>query len=63
LPLKAMLMNLLSIGAAFGLVVAVFQWGWLGGVIGLEGTGPIEAFLPVSSSRSSSASRWTTRSS
>jgi RND superfamily putative drug exporter len=46
-PLKAMLMNLLSIGAAFGLVVAVFQWGWLGSVIGLEGTGPIEAFLPV----------------
>jgi len=46
-PLKAMLMNLLSIGAAFGIVVAVFQWGWLGGVIGLDGTGPIEAFLPV----------------
>jgi RND superfamily putative drug exporter len=46
-PLKAMLMNLLSIGASFGLVVAVFQWGWLGGLIGLEGTGPIEAFLPV----------------
>ena len=62
-PLKAMLMNLLSIGAAFGIVVAVFQWGWLGGVIGLEGTGPIEPFLPSSSLRSSSASRWTTRSS
>ncbi len=46
-PLKAMLMNLLSIGAAFGIVVAVFQWGWLGGMIGLEGTGPIESFLPV----------------
>jgi RND superfamily putative drug exporter len=46
-PLKAMLMNLLSIGAAFGLVVAVFQWGWFGGLIGLDGTGPIEAFLPV----------------
>jgi putative drug exporter of the RND superfamily len=46
-PLKAMLMNLLSIGAAFGIVVAVFQWGWLGGLIGLDGTGPIEAFLPV----------------
>jgi len=46
-PLKAMLMNLLSIGAAFGIVVAVFQWGWLGGLIGLNGTGPIEAFLPV----------------
>jgi RND superfamily putative drug exporter len=46
-PLKAMLMNLLSIGASFGIVVAVFQWGWLGGLIGLDGTGPIEAFLPV----------------
>ncbi len=46
-PLKAMLMNLLSIGAAFGVVVAVFQWGWLGGPIGLDGTGPIESFLPV----------------
>jgi putative drug exporter of the RND superfamily len=46
-PLKAMLMNLLSIGAAFGLVVAVFQWGWGGSLIGLDGTGPIEAFLPV----------------
>jgi putative drug exporter of the RND superfamily len=46
-PLKAMLMNVLSIGAAFGIVVAVFQWGWLGGLIGLDGTGPIESFLPV----------------
>jgi putative drug exporter of the RND superfamily len=46
-PLKAMLMNLLSIGASFGIVVAVFQWGWLGGLIGLDGTGPIESFLPV----------------
>jgi len=46
-PLKAMLMNLLSIGAAFGIVVAVFQWGWMGSVIGLDGTGPIESFLPV----------------
>jgi RND superfamily putative drug exporter len=46
-PLKAMLMNLLSIGAAFGIVVAVFQWGWGASLIGLEGTGPVEAFLPV----------------
>jgi RND superfamily putative drug exporter len=46
-PLKAMLMNVLSIGAAFGIVVAVFQWGWLSGPIGLDGTGPIESFLPV----------------
>ncbi|HWW66812.1 MAG TPA: MMPL family transporter [Solirubrobacterales bacterium] len=46
-PLKAMLMNLLSIGAAFGVVVAVFQWGWLGNLIGVDSTGPIESFLPV----------------
>jgi RND superfamily putative drug exporter len=40
-------MNLLSIGAAFGLVVAVFQWGYAGSLIGLNGTSPVEAFLPV----------------
>ena len=62
-PLKAMVMNLLSIGAAFGLIVAVFQWGWGASLIGVDGTGPIISFFPSSSSRSSSASRWTTRSS
>jgi putative drug exporter of the RND superfamily len=46
-PLKAMVMNLLSIGAAFGIVVAVFQWGWLASLIGVDRTGPIESFLPV----------------
>jgi putative drug exporter of the RND superfamily len=46
-PLKAVLMNVLSIGAAFGVVVAVFQWGWLANVIGVDRTGPIESFLPV----------------
>ncbi len=46
-PLKAMLMNLFSIGAAFGLVVAVFQWGWGASLIGVDQTGPIESFLPV----------------
>jgi len=46
-PLKAIAMNLLSIGASFGVVVAVFQWGWLGELIGLDGTAPIDAFLPV----------------
>jgi RND superfamily putative drug exporter len=44
---KAILMNLLSVAAAFGVVVAVFQWGWLGGVIGISTTSPIAAFLPV----------------
>ncbi len=46
-PLKAMAMNLLSIGAAFGLIVAVFQWGWGASIIGVNGTGPIISFFPV----------------
>jgi RND superfamily putative drug exporter len=47
IPLKAAVMNLLSVGAAFGVLVAVFQWGWLGGVFGVTRQGPVEAFLPV----------------
>jgi len=46
-PLKAAIMNLISIAAAFGIVVAVFQWGWLGDLVGVHRTGPVEAFLPV----------------
>jgi putative drug exporter of the RND superfamily len=46
-PLKAAIMNLLSIGAAYGVIVAVFQWGWGKGLIGLEETIPIVAFVPV----------------
>jgi len=46
-PLKAVVMNLLSIGAAFGLVVAVFQWGWGLSLLGIEGTGPIISFFPI----------------
>ncbi len=46
-PLKAIVMNLLSIGAAFGIIVAVFQWGWGGSLIGIEGTGPIISFFPI----------------
>jgi putative drug exporter of the RND superfamily len=46
-PLKAMVMNLLSIGAAFGLVVAVFQWGWGASLIGIDNTGPIISFFPI----------------
>jgi putative drug exporter of the RND superfamily len=45
-PLKAVIMNLLSIGAAYGVIVAGFQWGWLGGVLGFEG-GPIEPWIPM----------------
>jgi RND superfamily putative drug exporter len=46
-PLKAMVMNLLSIGAAFGIIVMVFQWGWGGSIVGLDGSGPIISFFPV----------------
>ena len=46
-PLKAVIMNLLSIGAAYGVVVAVFQWGWFGSVIGVDKTGPIAPFVPM----------------
>jgi len=46
-PLKAVLMNLLSIGAAFGLVVAVFQWGWGLSLLGVEEAGPIISFFPI----------------
>ncbi|HEV2311325.1 MAG TPA: MMPL family transporter, partial [Acidimicrobiia bacterium] len=46
-PLKAVIMNLLSIGAAYGVIVAVFQWGWLASVVGISKTGPIAPFIPM----------------
>ena len=46
-PLKAALLNLLSIGAAYGVLVMVFQWGWGMGLIGLESTVPIVSFIPM----------------
>ena len=42
LPLKAVLMNLLSIGAAYGVLVVVFQWGWLDGFLGFESLGSLD---------------------
>ncbi len=42
LPLKAVLMNLLSIGAAFGVLVVVFQWGWFDSLLGLESQGALD---------------------
>jgi RND superfamily putative drug exporter len=46
-PLKAVIMNLLSIGAAYGVLVAVFQWGYGSSLLGLGHTGPIESFVPM----------------
>ncbi|HXH21771.1 MAG TPA: MMPL family transporter [Dehalococcoidia bacterium] len=46
-PVKAVVMNLLSIGAAFGAMVAIFQWGFLGSLFGLGKSGPIEAWAPM----------------
>ena len=46
-PIKAVVMNLLSISAAYGAIVAVFQWGWLKEQIGIETSGPIEAWVPM----------------
>lgn len=46
-PLKAAAMNLLSIGAAYGVLVAVFQWGWGSSLLGLEGPTPITSIIVV----------------
>ncbi len=46
LPLKALAMNLLSIGAAYGILVVVFQWGWLDGFLGFESLGHIDLLTP-----------------
>jgi RND superfamily putative drug exporter len=46
-PLKAVVMNLLSIGAAYGIIVAIFQWGWGKALLGLDKAGPIESWIPM----------------
>jgi putative drug exporter of the RND superfamily len=46
-PLTAAVMNLLSVGAAYGVTVAVFQWGWAKGLFGLSSTVPIVSFVPM----------------
>jgi putative drug exporter of the RND superfamily len=46
-PLKAAIMNLLSVGAAYGVVVAIFQWGWGKDLVGVAKEGPIQAFMPM----------------
>ena len=46
IPLQAAVMNLLSIGASLGVIVAVFQWGWLGSLFNVT-KGPVDSFIPV----------------
>ena len=46
-PLKAAIMNLLSVGAAYGVIVMIFQFGWGKQLVGVSKQGPIEAFLPI----------------
>jgi RND superfamily putative drug exporter len=47
IPLTAAVMNLLSIGAAFGILVAIYQWGYIDKLFGIDRTGPVESFIPV----------------
>ncbi len=47
IPLKAVIVNLLSVAASYGVIVAVFQWGWLGGFFGIGATGPIDPWIPL----------------
>jgi RND superfamily putative drug exporter len=46
-PIKAAIMNLLSIGAAYGVTVAVFQWGWAGGLLHIGKTAPVDPWIPL----------------
>jgi RND superfamily putative drug exporter len=47
IPATAALMNLLSAAAAFGVIVAIFQWGWLGSIVGAPRSGPIQPLVPI----------------
>jgi putative drug exporter of the RND superfamily len=47
IPLAAAAMNLLSIGAAYGAIVAVYQWGWLSSIFSVSRTGPIDPWIPL----------------
>ena len=46
-PLKAVIMNLLSVSAAYGIIVAIFQWGWAKSLFGIGKEGPIDAWIPM----------------
>jgi RND superfamily putative drug exporter len=47
IPVIASVMNLLSVGAALGIMNAVFEWGWGSSILGISRTGPVEVFIPV----------------
>ncbi|MES9554420.1 MULTISPECIES: MMPL family transporter [unclassified Streptomyces] len=47
IPLKAAVMNVAAVASSFGVVVAIFQWGWGSELLGLGSAGPVEPFLPV----------------
>jgi RND superfamily putative drug exporter len=47
IPATAAIMNLLSAAAAFGVITAVFQWGWLKNLVGVTNTGPVSPFIPI----------------
>ena len=47
IPLQAAVMNVLSIGAAYGVLTAIFQFGWLHGLIGLDGSVPVVSYVPL----------------
>src|SRR5205814_5349376 len=47
IALKAILLNLLSVGAAYGVLVAVFQWGWGASLLGFQTNGGIAQWLPI----------------
>ena len=46
-PIKAAVMNLLSVGASYGVIVAIFQWGWLGSLFGIGRTAPVDPWVPL----------------
>ena len=46
-PIKAVIMNLLSIAAAYGVIIAIFQWGWAKDLFGIGKAGPIESWAPM----------------
>ncbi len=46
-PIKAVIMNMLSVGASYGVIVAIFQWGWLENVFQIGRPGPVEAWAPM----------------